>query len=126
MSGDKMLSIKDDGVPFRQSERPTKVSDQQAAGSAGQSASSPLSKLLNLRGVGLKFGVGERAAHSLTAASWFPAAIVLGPRIRRWSETEIDDAIAARAPRRAEMAEPAQLAKARARRSSSADAGKMS
>jgi predicted DNA-binding transcriptional regulator AlpA len=81
-----------------------------------QSASQPTRKLLSLRGIGAKLTVSERTAQSLTAEPWFPPAIVLGPRIRRWDEAEVDAALAARAPRQTERVEPQQLVRARVER----------
>jgi len=82
----------------------------------GHSASQPALKLLSLRGIGAKLTVSERTAQSLTAEPWFPPAIVLGPRIRRWDEAEVDAALAARAPRQTERVEPQQLVRARIER----------
>ena len=83
---------------------------------SGQPASQPARKLLSLRGIGAKLTVSERTAQSLTAEPWFPPAIVLGPRIRRWDEAEVDAALAARAPRQTERVEPQQLVRARIER----------
>jgi len=80
------------------------------------SASQPALKLLSLRGIREKLTVSARTAQSLTAEPWFPPAIVLGPRIRRWDEAEVDAALAARAPRQTERVEPQQLVRARIER----------
>jgi predicted DNA-binding transcriptional regulator AlpA len=100
--------------------RPSWPNDAQPArpGSAfpTHSASQPARKLLSLRGIGAKLTVSERTAQLLTAEPWFPPAIVLGPRIRRWDEAEVDAALAARAPRQTERVEPQQLVRARIER----------
>lgn len=86
--------------------------------SATRSAAEPVRRtFLSLRGVGQKFGVSDRTAHKIVAEGWFPAPLELAPRVRRWVEQEIEEALAARAPRRAPQAEPQQLAKSRAGRS---------
>jgi len=91
--------------------------------SPGKSPGQPARRLLSLKAVGEKLGTGERTAHNITLESWFPPAIVLGPRIRRWDEAEIDAAIAARAPRRTERVEPQQLLRARVERLKAGTAG---
>lgn len=69
-----------------------------------------LRRLLNFAELQAKLNVSERTARKIVAEPWMPDPIELGPRALRWVETEIDEALAARAPRRAEPAdEPAQL-----------------
>lgn len=67
-------------------------------------------RLLNFAELQAKLNVSERTARKLIAEPWMPDPIELGPRALRWVDAEVDEAIAARAPRRAEpAAEPAQL-----------------
>lgn len=83
------------------------------------SAAAQLLRYLGILGVAAKFGISERTAHKLVAEPWFPAPVQLvgGSRgIRRWVEQEIDEAVAARAPRPSRKAEPIQFAQARANR----------
>ena len=64
-----------------------------------------------------KLGVSERTARKIIAEPWFPKAIVLAPRVLRFVESEIDEALASRAPRRAEpAAEPEQLTRGKVER----------
>jgi predicted DNA-binding transcriptional regulator AlpA len=91
-----------------------------SAGEAGQREAAqppprePVTRtLLTLHAVATKFGVSERTAHKLIASDWFPAPLELAPRVRRWVESEIDDAVAKRAPRRTAQVEPRQLVQAR-------------
>lgn len=67
-------------------------------------------RLLNFAELQAKLNVSERTARKLIAEPWMPDPIELGPRALRWVDSEVDEALAARAPRRAEpAAEPAQL-----------------
>lgn len=70
----------------------------------------PMRRMLGFEEVRQKLGVSARKARYLIAEAWFPDPIELGPRCLRWVDAEIDEALAARAPRRPEPAsEPAQL-----------------
>lgn len=77
--------------------------------SPAQSPTKPR-RLLNFAELQAKLNVSERTARKLIAEPWMPDPIELGPRALRWVDAEVDEALAARAPRRAEpAAEPAQL-----------------
>jgi predicted DNA-binding transcriptional regulator AlpA len=60
--------------------------------------------------------IGTRKTAELTTADFWPAAIELAPRILRWSWSEIERALAERAPRRTERREPEALRLSRDRR----------
>lgn len=67
-------------------------------------------RLLNFNELRGKLGVSERKARELIHEPWMPDPIELGPRALRWVDAEVDEALAARAPRRAEpAAEPANM-----------------
>lgn len=77
--------------------------------SPAQSAAKPR-RLLNFAELQAKLNVSERTARKLIAEAWMPDPIELGPRALRWVDAEVDEALAARAPRRPEPAEePDQL-----------------
>lgn len=60
--------------------------------------------------------VGQRKAAELIKADYWPAPRELSPRVLRWRWSEIEVALAERAPRRAERLEPQHLAAARERK----------
>jgi predicted DNA-binding transcriptional regulator AlpA len=69
----------------------------------------PGSRLLSLAQLADDKLLCSRAkARQIVAQPWFPPALELGPRILRWREAEVDEALA-RAPRRADTrtSEPA-------------------
>lgn len=75
----------------------------------GASTTAPR-RLLNLKQLGEKLGVSERTVHKIIGEPWMPHRIELAPRVFRWDEAEVDEALAARAPRRSRPAdEPTQL-----------------
>lgn len=57
--------------------------------------------------------ISKRQAAKLRHESWFPPALVLGPRSLRWDLHEVVAAMRRHAPRARVGAEPEQLAKAR-------------
>lgn len=61
-------------------------------------------RLLNFNELTQKLGVSERKARELLHEPWMPDPIELGPRALRWVDAEVDEALAARAPRRADPA----------------------
>lgn len=64
-----------------------------------------------------KLGVSARTGRDTIHAPWMPAPLQLGPRILRWVETEVDEALVGIAPRCTErLEEPANLVAARERR----------
>lgn len=74
-------------------------------------------RTLNFSQVCEKLGVKTRKGRMLIAESWFPDPIELGPRCLRWVDSEIDEALASRAPRRPDpLPEPAQLQRGKAER----------
>ncbi|MDR7331991.1 AlpA family phage regulatory protein [Roseateles asaccharophilus] len=74
-------------------------------------------RLLNFAELQAKLNVSERTLRYLVHESWMPRPLELGPRALRWVEAEIDEALDARAPRRAEPApEPASLLRSRIER----------
>jgi predicted DNA-binding transcriptional regulator AlpA len=73
-------------------------------------------ELLTEREAAAVLGVGVRKFHQLRAEPWLPQAIELGPRALRWSRTELLQALATRAPRRAVQVEPEHFKAARARK----------
>ena len=60
------------------------------------------------------FGISVRKFHELRSerAGWMPAPIVLGPRLLRWSRSELEGAVQSM-PRQQRASEPAQLLRAR-------------
>ena len=62
------------------------------------------------------FGTSLRSFKAMQAEPWFPTPVILGPRQKRHVRGELLTAVASRAPRRLEVAEPAHLAVARARK----------
>ncbi|MDB5957686.1 hypothetical protein [Ramlibacter sp.] len=58
------------------------------------------------------FHVSKRKFHELQSEPWMPRPVALGPRLLRWSRTELEAAVA-RMPRQTERTEPAELARAR-------------
>lgn len=70
-------------------------------------------ELLNFRQGAELLGISIRSFHQLRAEPWFPAPLELGPRLLRWRRSELLEALASRAPRQTQRAEPAQLATAR-------------
>lgn len=98
-----------DGHGSGQSLKPVAPPAAMPPQSPAHSATKPR-RLLNFNELQEKLGVSERTARKLIHESWMPDPIELGPRALRWVDAEIDEALAARAPRRAEpAAEPAQL-----------------
>jgi predicted DNA-binding transcriptional regulator AlpA len=87
-----------------------------------QSTGATHGRLLNDREAAQTLGVGERVFSDMVAAAdWLPQPIILGPRLRRWDCGELLEAVRTRAPRGAGRApEPAQLVRARNRRSKAA------
>ncbi len=66
-------------------------------------------RLLTFAQLREKLNVSERTARKIIAAPWMADPIELGSRVLRWDETEVDEALANRAPRRPEpAAEPEQ------------------
>jgi predicted DNA-binding transcriptional regulator AlpA len=61
------------------------------------------------------FGVSVRKFHEMRAEPWMARPVVLGPRLVRWSRTELECAVASM-PRQTEAIEPAQLLRARIER----------
>lgn len=57
--------------------------------------------------------VSKRQAAKLRHLSWFPPALVLGPRSLRWDLNEVQAAMKRHAPRARVGAEPQQLAASR-------------
>lgn len=100
---------------LRQSERQGPQLGLVRAPSAQESAKPR--RLLSFEAVREKLDVSERQARYLVAEPWFPRPLELGPRCLRWIESEIDDALAERAPRRVEPApEPQQLLRGKVER----------
>lgn len=67
-------------------------------------------RLLNFNDLRAKLNVSERTARKIVAEPWMPDPIELGPRALCWVESELDAALASRAPRRPEPdQEPAHL-----------------
>lgn len=98
-----------EGQDGGQSPKPAATMRAVPAHSASQSAAKAR-RLLNFAELQAKLNVSERTARKIVAEPWMPDPIELGPRALRWVESEVDEAIAARAPRRAEPdQEPAQL-----------------
>ena len=58
-------------------------------------------------------GISVRKFHQLRSERWFPAPIALGPRLLRWSRSELESAIADMPRQERPTAEPAQLLRAR-------------
>jgi predicted DNA-binding transcriptional regulator AlpA len=56
--------------------------------------------------------VGTRTFHDLRDEPWMPRAIVLGPRLLRWSRAELEAAVAAM-PRQTQRSEPEELRRSR-------------
>jgi predicted DNA-binding transcriptional regulator AlpA len=74
----------------------------------------PPPELLDDEQAAAKLGVSVRKFHELRHEPWMPRAVVLGPRHKRWSATQLDAAIQ-NIPREEQVpAEPSQLAKGRA------------
>jgi len=72
---------------------------------------------LNFSQLTEKLNVSERTARKIVAAPWMADPIELGARVLRWDEAEVDEALANRAPRRAEpSAEPQQLTRGKIER----------
>jgi predicted DNA-binding transcriptional regulator AlpA len=73
--------------------------------------------LLNFSQLVAKLNVSERKARQIIAEPWMCDPVELGPRALRWVESEVDEALASRAPRRAEPhPEPAHLTRAKVER----------
>lgn len=62
------------------------------------------------------FNTSLRSFKAMQSEPWFPAPVTLGPRQKRHVRSELLAAIACRAPRRQDVAEPAHLQAARARK----------
>jgi predicted DNA-binding transcriptional regulator AlpA len=78
-------------------------------------------RLLTFAQLREKLNVSERTARKIVAAPWMADPIELGSRVLRWDETEVDEALANRAPRRAEpAAEPLQLTRGKAAKAATA------
>lgn len=74
-------------------------------------------RLLTFAQLTAKLNVSERTARKIVAMSWMCDPIELGSRVLRWDEAEVDEALANRAPRRAEpAAEPQQLTRGKVER----------
>ena len=92
-----------------QNPAPTATIGATSAQSAISSAAKPR-RLLNFAELQAKLNVSERTARKIVAEEWMPDPIELGPRALRWVESEVDEALAQRAPRRPEpKPEPDQL-----------------
>jgi predicted DNA-binding transcriptional regulator AlpA len=61
-------------------------------------------------------GISLRSFEATRAQPWFPKAIAISDRVRRWSRDELLAAVVERAPRAEDVSEPASLAAARASR----------
>ena len=61
-------------------------------------------------------GVSVRKFHELRREEWFPAPIVLGPRLLRWSRAELELAVANMPRLTQPQAEPAALLRGRIER----------
>ena len=61
-------------------------------------------------------GVGMSTFHAMRGEPFMPRPITLGPRLRRWSVTELQAAVASMPRQQEAAAEPLELAKARAKR----------
>lgn len=57
-------------------------------------------------------GISRRTFRQLQGHPWMPKAIVLGPRLVRWSRAELEQAVAVM-PRQQDLSEPAQLRRSR-------------
>lgn len=57
-------------------------------------------------------GISRRTFRQLQTQPWMPKAIVLGPRLVRWSHHELEQAVGAM-PRQEDPSEPAQLRRSR-------------
>lgn len=64
--------------------------------------------------------VGTRTFHDLRDEPWMPRAIILGPRLLRWSRLELEEAVA-NMPRQTERSEPAVLRRSRIERMKNPD-----
>lgn len=71
---------------------------------------------LNFKQLCAVFGVSERKGHQLRAEPWFPKPFEFGPRCLKWAQDEAVEAAKRCAPRKADRAEPQQLAAARVER----------
>jgi predicted DNA-binding transcriptional regulator AlpA len=56
--------------------------------------------------------ISRRTFRQLQGKQWMPRAIVLGPRLVRWSRIELEEAVRAM-PRQQDASEPAQLRRSR-------------
>lgn len=105
-----------DGHGSGQSLKPAVPSAAMSPQSPSQSAPKPR-RLLNFNELSAKLGISQRKARDLIQEPWMPAPIELGPRALRWVDSEVDEALAARAPRRSEPApEPAELLRSKIER----------
>jgi predicted DNA-binding transcriptional regulator AlpA len=60
-------------------------------------------------------GVGVRTFHSMRDEPWMARPIVLGPRLVRWSRSELEEAVL-RMPRQGARSEPEELRRSRIER----------
>jgi predicted DNA-binding transcriptional regulator AlpA len=73
--------------------------------------------LMNFGQLQAKLNVSERTARKIIAEPWMCDPVELGPRALRWVESEVDEALALRAPRRPEPhSEPVQLLRGKVER----------
>lgn len=99
-----------------QSPAPGAAPQPMAAVFTSNSAAAPRI-LLNFAKLRVKLDVSERTARKIIAEPWMPDPVELGPRALRWVESEVDEALALRAPRRPDPhPEPAQLLRGRVER----------
>lgn len=104
-----------DGVWGNQS--PSVHAVPQPAGSATSTNSPPVHAELLTDAQGARlFNTSLRSFKAMQAEVWFPAPVILGPRQKRHLRGELLAAVASRAPRRQEVAEPGHLQAARARK----------
>jgi len=89
---------------------------QGTTASAGSSRTTAASDFVNKRQIAERLGVGTRKASDLVKAEYWPAPIELAPRVLRWRWSEIEMALAERAPRCTERHEPEALRAARDRK----------